>query len=85
MAEAVYALCALTSVACAVLLVRAYARDRIRLLFWSAFCFVALAVNSGLVFVDLIIVPQTDLLSLRSIVALVGLGGILFALIWETR
>jgi len=83
MAEAVYALCTVTSAACAVLLVRAYRRKRIRLLFWSAFCFVALAVNNLLVFVDLVVVPQTDLTAFRSLVALVGVGALLFALLWS--
>jgi hypothetical protein len=81
MAEAVYILCALTSATCAVLLVRSYRHTRIRLLFWSAFCFVALAVNSVIVFVDLVVVPETDLMMLRSLVAAVGLGALLFALI----
>jgi hypothetical protein len=85
MAEAVYALCTLTSVACAVLLVRSYRRNRVRLLFWSAFCFVALALNSVLVFVDLIVVPDTDLGVIRSLLALIGLGGLLFGLIWDAR
>ena len=83
MAEAVYALCAATSALCAVLLVRAYRRNRIRLLFWSAFCFVALAVNNVMVFIDLIVVPQTDLSVVRSLAALVGLAALLFALVWE--
>ncbi len=85
MAEAVYALCALTSAACAILLVRSYRRNRVRLLFWSAFCFIALAVNSVLVFIDLIVVPEIDLGIFRSLIALTGLGGLLFALIWDTR
>ena len=85
MAEVVYALCALTSATCAFLLVRSYRRNRVRLLFWSAFCFIALAVNSVLVFIDLIVVPETDLGIFRSLVALIGLGGLLFALIWDTR
>jgi hypothetical protein len=85
MAEAVYGLCALTSAACAILLVRSYRRTHLRLLFWSAFCFVALALNSVLVFVDLVVVPQTDLVLLRTLMAALGLGGLLFALIWETR
>ena len=85
MAEAVYVLCALTSAACAILLIRSYRRKRVRLLFWSAFCFVALALNSVLVFVDLIVVPETDLGVARGLIALVGLGGLLFGLIWDTR
>jgi hypothetical protein len=35
MAAAVYVLCALTSLACAVLLLRSYARRRVRLLLWN--------------------------------------------------
>ena len=85
MAEAVYVLCALTSATCAILLVRSYRRTRLRLLFWSAFCFIALALNSVLVFVDLVVVPDTDLALLRAAVALIGLGSLLFALIWDTR
>jgi hypothetical protein len=85
MAEAVYVLCALTSATCAFLLVRSYRDSRVRLLFWSAFCFVALAANSVLVFVDLIVVPETDLASIRSLIALGGLAGLLFGLIWDTR
>ena len=83
MAEVVYMLCAVTSAACALLLIRAYRRNRIRLLFWSAFCFVALAVNNVVVFIDLIIVPQTDLSAIRSLAALVGLGALLFTLLWQ--
>ena len=83
MAESVYALCALTSMVCAVLLVRAYRRDRVRLVFWSAFCFVALAANNVVVFVDLIVVPDTDLALVRTLIALVGLAALLFALVWD--
>ena len=39
MATLVYALCALTSLACAVLLLRGYASSRVRLLLWSGLCF----------------------------------------------
>ena len=85
MPEAVYALCALTSALCAVLLVRSYRRRHIRLLFWSAFCFVALAANNVVVFVDLVMVPETDLGVLRGLTAMVGLGSLLFALIWDAR
>ena len=85
MAEVVYALCALTSVTCAVLLIRSYRRTRLRLLFGSAFCFAMLGINNILVFVDLVVVPDTDLTLLRSLVALIGLGGLLFSLIWDAR
>jgi hydrogenase/urease accessory protein HupE len=83
MAETVYILCAMTSMVCAVLLVRAYRRDRVRLLFWSAVCFVALAANNVLVFVDLVLVPKTDLGLVRSVIALMGLAALLFPLVWD--
>lgn len=43
MPAAVYILCGLTSVLCAVLLLRSYARKRVRLLLWSGLCFAGLA------------------------------------------
>jgi hypothetical protein len=85
MAEAVYVLCALTSVACSLLLTRAYRRSRVRLLFWSALCFAALALSNVLVFVDLVVIPQTDLGPVRGLLSLVGLATLLFGLIWEAR
>ena len=85
MAEGVYALCALTSAICGLLLVRSYRRNRVRLLFWSAFCFVALAVSNVVVFVDLVVVPDIDLSPLRGLTAMVGLASLLFALVWEAR
>lgn len=83
MAAAVYLLCALTSIACAALLIRAYRANRARLLFWSSLCFIGLAVNNVLVFFDLIVVPGVDLRLLRDVVALIALGIMLFGLIWD--
>lgn len=86
MPEAVYLLCAATSMACAVLLLRGYLHQRTRLLLWSSLCFVLLALNNLLLFVDLIVVPVTIDLSLwRSATALAGVSVLLFGLIWESR
>jgi hypothetical protein len=86
MPETVYLLCAATSVTCAVLLLRAYRRLRTRLLLWSSLCFVLLALNNAVLFVDLIVVPSAIDLSLwRSATALAGVGVLLFGLIWESR
>jgi hypothetical protein len=85
MAEIVYALCALTSTLCAVLLLRGYRTSRVPLLFWSGLCFVGLALNNFLLFVDLIVVPQIDLFMWRTGVALAGMGVLLYGLIWERR
>lgn len=86
MPETVYLLCAVTSVSCAVLLLRAYRRQRTRLLLWSSLCFVLLALNNTLLFVDLIVVPtEIDLSLWRGAISLAGVGVLLFGLIWESR
>jgi len=85
-AEAVYLLCAATSVACAAMLLRAYLGQRTRLLLWSSLCFVLLGINNTLLFVDLsLVAPDIDLLPWRSATALAGVSVMLFGLIWESR
>ncbi|HJT17124.1 MAG TPA: DUF5985 family protein [Thermoanaerobaculia bacterium] len=81
----VYALCALTSILCAVLLLRGYVRSRVRLLLWSGICFAFLALNNILLFIDLRVLPQTDLSVVRSIPAVIGGLILVGCLIWETR
>jgi hypothetical protein len=81
MAEAVYLLCALTSLSCAVLLLRGYRASRTPLLFWSCLCFVGLAVNNVLLFVDLVMVPDFDLRVLRASTALASLALLVYGLV----
>ena len=85
MAEAVYILCALTSLACAVLLLRAYFRSRARFLLWSGLCFAALGVNNVLLYVDLAMLPEVDLSVLRQASAVVGIGLLAFGLVWDAE
>ena len=85
MAEAVYLLCAATSSLCAVLLLRAYARTRTRLLLWSGLCFTGLALNNTVLVVDLIVVPDIDLSTWRLVPAVVGVALLLYGLIWESE
>lgn len=85
MAEAVYLLCGVTSVACAVLLLRAYLETKTKLLFWSSLCFGGLAINNVLLFVDLVIVPSADLEIIRSFLALVGMMVLLLGLVSERQ
>ena len=85
MAEAVYILCAATSIACAVLLWRGYVRSRARLLLWSALCFVGLALNNVVLFADLVLLPTVDLKMLRTIFALAGLGVMIYGLIKDAE
>jgi hypothetical protein len=81
----VYLLCALTSIFCAALLIRSYTSSRHRLLLWASLCFVGLAVNNVLLFVDLILVRQLDLSLWRTAAALAGLVLMVFGLIWEAK
>ena len=85
MASAVYILGALTTLACAVLLLRAYTRVRQRLLLWSGLCFLGLACSNTLVFIDLIIVPEVDLYLWRLCTAAVAMALLLYGLIWESE
>ena len=85
MADAVFFLCAVTSVACAALLVRGYAKSRARLLLWSSLCFLGFAANNVLVLVDLWLVPSIDLSLWRSGSALAGVAVLVFGLVWDTH
>jgi hypothetical protein len=85
MAEAVYLLCAVTSVACAVLLLRAYLRTRTRLLLWSGLCFAGLGLNNVVLVVDLILVPDTDLSTWRLVHAAVGIVLLVYGLVWDAE
>jgi hypothetical protein len=83
MAEAVYVLCALTSSVCAALLFRGYREHRTRLLFWSSLCFIGLALNNVLLFVDLVMVPDVDMRLWRGASALAAVMLLLIGLIME--
>lgn len=80
----VYVLCLLTSLVAMWLLLRSYRQSRSRLLLWSAAAFVAFAINNLMLFLDLVILPVSiDLRSARALTALVGVGILLYAFIWE--
>lgn len=83
MGEIVYALCAVTSFACAVLLWRGYRRSGSRFLLWCSICFIALTANNVVLFVDLVLLKNTSLLLLRTILALVGMLALLYGMIWD--
>lgn len=91
MAEIVYVLCALTSMLCAWMLFRGYARSGARFVLWSAFCFLGLAINNILLFVDKVVVPEVngfwgiEFQVWRSLAAVVGLALLIYGLIWEAE
>jgi hypothetical protein len=85
MVKAVYITGALTSLVCAVLLLRGYVRVRQKLLLWSGLCFVGLTLSNLLIFLDLVMLPQVDLYILRLVTAAVAMALLLYGLIWESR
>lgn len=85
MAEVVYVLCGLTSIACAALLISGYRRSRSRLLLWSSLCFVGLAIHNALLVVDRILVEDIDLSTWRLVPSTVGMAVLVFGLVWEDR
>jgi hypothetical protein len=85
MPQLVYALCGLTSILCAALLWRQYRKMGGRLLFWSAGCFICLALSNVVLCVDLILLAGgPDLSMIRSLITLGGVAMLLGALIWES-
>ncbi|MGJ7917263.1 DUF5985 family protein [Massilia sp. LXY-6] len=83
MAFTIYTLCALTSLACAWLLLASYRRTRHRLLFWSGWSFVAMTVNNLFLVLDKIVFPDVYLLPVRLVAALVSMLLLLYGLIYE--
>jgi hypothetical protein len=84
MAALIYSLCALTSLACFVLLWRSWRAAGHRLLFWSALCFAGLSINNVLLVVDKVFLPtQVDLTLWRLGAALAAVCLMLFGLVWE--
>lgn len=85
MATTVYALCAVTSALCAVLLLRSWLAGRQRLVLWTALGFAGLFLNNLLLVVDQSVFPDVDLQVLRDASGLVAVLVLLGGLIWESR
>jgi len=85
LATVVYVLCALASLLAAGLLLRAFLATRQRLLFWTCICFLGLAANNLILFVDKVITPDIDLSLWRGLPALLGATALLYGLIWEAE
>jgi hypothetical protein len=81
----VFLLCILSSATCAALLFRQYSRTRLRLLLWSAICFVALTANNLFVLFDIVVLPDVELLPFRQLSSLTAVSVLLYAFIWETE
>ena len=83
MASILYVMCAATALACALLMWRSYRATRHRLLFWCCLCFSGMFLSNVLLIIDRLIVPETDLLTVRLGASLVALLPLLYGLILE--
>lgn len=83
MAAAVYILSTLVCLTSGILLLRGFWAGRQRLLLWSGLCFVGLTIPNLLVFVDLILLPETDLYSWRLMSTAAAMLLLLYGLVWE--
>ncbi len=84
MAAIVYILGALTTLLCAVLLLRAYGAVRQRLLLWSGLCFAGLTISNVLLFIDLVLLPaDVNLHIARLSTAAVSMCALLYGLVRE--
>lgn len=84
MAIAIYALCAVTAMICAMLLLRGWRRSGHRLLLWSGLCFIGLTLNNTLLVIDAR-TPMYDLTVWRTLPALIGVAMLVHGLVWESR
>src|SRR5688572_28305551 len=84
MSNVVYGLCALTSLVCALLLLRSYLASRTRLLLWSTVCFAGLFANNVLLVIDANVPDEVlDLSLARAATALASVLALLVGLIWN--
>lgn len=85
MAGLVYLLCAGTCLLCAVMLLRAYAKQRFRLLLWSGLSFAGLMIENVMLYVDVVVVPDIDLSLWRKPPGFVAIAVLLFGMIWDCK
>lgn len=85
MSSTVYILTCITTLLCAVLLLRGYAHVRRKLLLWSGLCFIGLTITNVLKVLDLLIFLHTDLYAYRLGSTAVALALLIYGLIWESQ
>ena len=83
-ADAIYTLCAATSLLAAWLLLRHYRTRRTPLLLWSCVTFFGLALNNVLVLLDFGVFPGANLALPRSVVGAGAMVTLMYGLIRET-
>jgi hypothetical protein len=83
MAELIYGLCTILSLAIAVMLWRQHRRSPSRMIYWTALCFTGLALSNLVLVVDKLVFPDLDLRVLRHSISLLSIGLLLFGLVYE--
>jgi hypothetical protein len=81
----IYLLCAATSLLCTVMLLRGYARSRVRLLFWAGLCFAGLMLENTILYIDVVMIPDVSLAIWRKVPGLLAMLLFIFGLIWESK
>ena len=81
----IYSLCILTCWSCTFLLWRGFKTSRTPLLLWSAVCFLFLGVANLLLFADLVVYPDVNLLVVRNAVTLAGLVIFIAGLVFDAN
>lgn len=85
MAGLIYLICAATAAVCSALLWRGFRRNGSQLLFWSCFCFLGLAAENILLYIDRIALPHVDLSMYRHLVGFAALLSLVYALVRESK
>jgi peptidoglycan/LPS O-acetylase OafA/YrhL len=83
MAEGIYGLCTLMSLAIAVMLWRQQHRTPTRMIYWTALCFSGLALSNLVLVLDKLVFPELDLRVLRHAISLLSIALLLFGLVYE--
>jgi len=81
----IYALCLISSAACAALLLRSYGRTRTRLLLYTALGFIFIALNNLFLVADMIIFPSMDLLLWRQASSAAAVAVLIYAFTFEVK
>lgn len=85
MAVLIYALCAITALACGILLLAGSRRSGSRMLMWSGLCFGGLALTNALIVVDALDLTTEDLWTMRLVVSLAAIALLLYGLVFEEK
>ncbi|AXK73234.1 hypothetical protein DWG18_13725 [Lysobacter sp. TY2-98] len=87
MSIAIYVLCALAALGCAVLLGLGARRVRSRMLVWSAICFGLLTLANIVLVLDFVVFPGPDvrLWPVRQGLSVLAIGALIYGLIMEDR